>query len=246
MFNVFIIPDVQKNNSFHFIRLVCCFFVIYEHAVFLSQVNYFTIGLSVLAVKVFFILSGFWVTISLLRSKNIKEYAIKRCKKILPSYVTVVLGFSIILCVFSSLSAKEYFTNVGFWKYLAANLSTLNFLQPSLPGVFEGLPLNGAVNGALWTIKIEIAFYVCLPFFLFILNRYLKKTKIILVGLYVLSVAYSIVCHFLVDNVDNNLVFSHLQNQFPAFVTYFVCGMYFVFYWEQILKMVYNKVRNLI
>ena len=138
---------------------------------FLSSFSLPVFEISSICVKVFFILSGFWVTVSLLRSVSIKEYAFKRCKKILPPYWTVVIAEALLLCVFSRFSARNYFTDAGFWKYLVANLSTLNFLHPSLPGLFEGLPLNGAVNGALWTIKIELAFYVCLPFVLWLLNN---------------------------------------------------------------------------
>ena len=171
MFENIKVPTVPKDNAFHFIRLVCCFIVIYEHSVGLSASSIPTPRLASTAVAVFFILSGFWVTLSILRSESVKEYAVKRIKKILPPYFTVVIGFAILLCVFSTLSPKEYFSNAGFWKYLAANLTTLNFLHTSLPGLFEGLPLNGAVNGALWTIKVEIAFYVVLPFLLCLINK---------------------------------------------------------------------------
>lgn len=177
MFKTISVPSVQKENAFHAIRILCCLIVMYEHAVFLSEVKLPVLQLSSIAVKVFFILSGFWVTVSLLRSASIKEYAFKRCKKILPPYWTVVIAEALLLCVFSRLSARNYFTDAGFWKYLAANLSTLNFLHPSLPGLFEGLPLNGAVNGALWTIKIELAFYVCLPPVMWLLNKLSKNAR---------------------------------------------------------------------
>ena len=171
------IPKIPKKNNFTLIRMVCCFVVIYEHSIYLSGIDFLILNIREFAVKVFFILSGFWVTISLLRSESIKEYAVKRCKKILPPYWTVVIVGALLLCAFTTLSAKEYFTDAGFWKYLFANIFSLNFLHPSLPGVFEGLPLNGAVNGALWTIKIELAFYVCLPFVMWLLNMLSKNAR---------------------------------------------------------------------
>lgn len=171
MYNNLIRPNVSKQNSFHFIRLVCCLIVIYEHSVGLSGGGYLNLQLASTAVATFFILSGFWVAISLLHSESIKEYTIKRIKKIFPPYITVVIVFALLLSVFSTLSPKDYFLNAGFWKYLLANLSTLNFLQTSLPGVFEGLPLKGAVNGALWTIKVELAFYLVLPILMLVINK---------------------------------------------------------------------------
>lgn len=225
------IPSIPKNNSFHLIRLVCCLFVIYEHSVLLSQVDYISMGFSGLAVKVFFILSGFWVTISLLRVNTIKDYVLKRCKKIIPPYFTVVILSVIILSFFSSLSKKEYFSSIEVWQYLLANLSALNFLHPNLPGVFENLPDNGVVNGALWTIKIEIAFYICLPFFLHIMDKCKNKQAFVLLIFYIISVLYSIAIYFITPMKGS---FAKLEHQFPAFITYFICGMVFVFYYDKL------------
>jgi len=227
--------NISKNNSFHFIRLLCCLIVIYEHSVGLSESSYFNLQLASTAVATFFILSGFWVTISLFRSESVKEYAVKRIKKIIPPYFTVVIAFAILLCAFSTLSRKDYFSNAGFWKYLVANLTTLNFLHTSLPGVFEGLPLNGAVNGALWTIKVEIAFYIVLPFILLMIDKFAKNHSklIVLIALYLLSGLYSVFCHF-VSSLKPAL--SPLENQFPAFMGYFASGMAFAIFWDYFQK----------
>lgn len=172
----FISPvKLPEENSFNFLRLVCCLIVIYEHCVVLSGVNFPCCDLRGIAVKVFFILSGFWVTQSFLKSESIKEYSIKRFKKILPQYWLVVLVCAVGLSAFSVLSLREYFCNGSFYKYLAANILTLNFIQPNLPGVFEGLALNGSVNGSLWTIKIEIGFYILLPFIVFAVKSLREK-----------------------------------------------------------------------
>ena len=78
------IPEIKKDNCFNAIRLFCCLIVIFEHAVVLTNPNIKLIGggFRDLAVDVFFILSGFWITISLFRSNSVKEYVVKRIKKI--------------------------------------------------------------------------------------------------------------------------------------------------------------------
>lgn len=231
MYN-FSIPNVSKQNCFHAIRLLCCLIVIYEHSVGLSASSLPTLRLASIAVAVFFMLSGYWVTISLLRSESIKEYAIKRCKKILPPYFIVVIFSAIVLCIFSNISVKEYFINSGFWKYLVANLSTLNFLYPTLPGVFNGLPWNGAVNGALWTIKIEVAFYIFLPVFISFINKHKSLKMVSIIVIYLFSVSYNFLCHFLITIKQFFLSF---ENQFPAFLTYFVCGISFALFWDKLI-----------
>ena len=154
-----VLPKIQKENGFTAIRLISAFIVVYEHFIILTEINLPILGVRGIAVNVFFILSGFWVTRSLYTSKSILEFYKKRIKKIFPAYLTVVFAAAIILVFMSTLTARQYFTDSGFWKYLAANISTLNFIHPSLPGVFNGEP----VNGSLWTIKVELGFYIILP-----------------------------------------------------------------------------------
>lgn len=158
------LPAVPRENAFGFVRLVCCLVVMYEHCVVLGGVRLPCLNLRGIAVDVFFILSGFWVTISFLQSGSVKEYALKRVRRIFPQYALVVSACAVLLFSFSRLPLREYVSSAGLWKYLAANFCTLNFLHPNLPGVFEGLPLGGSVNGSLWTIKVEIGFYILLPF----------------------------------------------------------------------------------
>lgn len=227
---------VPEENSFNFLRLVCCLIVIYEHCVVLSGADFPCYDLRGIAVKVFFILSGFWVTQSFLKSDSIKEYSIKRFKKILPQYWMVVLVCAVGLSAFSVLPLREYFCNSVFYKYLAANILTLNFIQPNLPGVFEGLALNGSVNGSLWTIKIEIGFYILLPFIVFAVKSLREKFNgggyecIVLAALYLLSVLYEVFMPFVTEKTS---LPSSLDNQLPAFISYFAGGMIFAFYGEK-------------
>ncbi len=88
------IPMLPKRNNFNFIRLFCCFLVISMHILDLSgTVSVFRpVFDGHIAVCVFFILSGFWITKSFLSSKNVKEYFIKRSLRILPLYYISVGG----------------------------------------------------------------------------------------------------------------------------------------------------------
>ncbi len=226
-----------KDNSFNFLRLVCCLIVIYEHCVVLSGVNLPCYDLRGIAVNVFFILSGFWVTLSFFKSNSVKKYATKRAKKILPQYWLVVVVCAVVLSAFSVLPLREYFCNASFYKYLVANILTLNFIHPNLPGVFEGLALNGSVNGSLWTIKIEIGFYILLPFIVFVVKNLREKINgggyecIVFVALYLLSVLYEVFMPFVTEKTS---LPSALNNQLPAFISYFVSGMIFAFYGEKL------------
>ena len=222
----------EKDNCFTAIRLFCSLIIVYEHCVVLAKLSYVNIDISAFAVPIFFILSGFWVSISFLRSESILSYFIKRVRKIFPFYITVVLCSAIFLSFVSKLSLEDYFKSKELYKYILSNLITLNFLQPSLPGTFEGIG-NGAVNGSLWTIKIEICFYLLLPIIMYICSR-LKKVgrNIFLICLYILSILYEPI------GVKLNIP-TVLLHQIPAYLCYFICGILLVFNWEFFNKYIY-------
>ncbi len=123
---------------------------------------------SEIAVKAFFVVSGLLVFMSYDRTRNLARYFEKRARRIYPAYFTVVTGSALLLFVLSFASPGEY--AMGATNYLAANLAFLNFLSPTLPGVFENNPMR-AVNGALWTLKIEVMFYVTVPVLAWLFER---------------------------------------------------------------------------
>lgn len=158
---------MNEKNNFDIVRFSLAFIVMLVHAAevtrsadirFLSQ--YLN---SDFAVRGFFAISGFLIAKSYLRSKSLTSYFIKRAQRILPAYIfVIVLCFVIGMCL-TTLPLMDFLKNKETIKYLIANFSFLNFIQPSLPGVFTSNP-NQPMDGSLWTIKAELTLYVLLPF----------------------------------------------------------------------------------
>jgi len=154
-----------RENNFDGLRLLLALMVVFFHIGVLTRHPSLAWmrGISAtFAVQAFFVVSGFLVTMSYENTSSLASYSKRRAVRIVPAYICVVLGASVALVLLSDLSMAEYFGSSGFWKYLAANLTLVNFLAPTLPGVFSGNP-ETVVNGSLWTIKIEAAFYLCVP-----------------------------------------------------------------------------------
>ncbi|MEO0607969.1 MAG: acyltransferase [Pseudomonadota bacterium] len=160
-------------NRFDLIRLSLAGIVLVYHAFALSAVDPFApiehnlALMSELAIQGFFIVSGALVYGSYERSRDVMDYAGKRIRRLYPAYLVVILVPTLI-AVLGAITLPEAWGQV--FRYLAANLVFLNFLEPSLPGLFEA-NRTGAVNGALWTLKIEVMFYLAVPVLAAVLSR---------------------------------------------------------------------------
>ena len=156
----------RSENCFDEVRLILAFIVLVAHTSVLATAEplawfakYFD---SDFAVKSFFAISGYLVTKSYLSSDNFFQYLEKRVRRIYPAYILAILFCVAVGFCTTNLNTIDFVSHPGLIKYLVANLAFLNFLQPNLPGA---LPYNEipALNGSLWTIKIEMMLYFCVP-----------------------------------------------------------------------------------
>ena len=211
---------MKHGNNFDFLRLFFSFLVVIGHTIILSEQpelqNNFFAAMPNYSVFCFFIISGYLIFSSFERLANIKQYAFDRAKRILPAYFFVVIFFAFFLFFFSPLSAADYFS-ANWFKYLGANLVFLNFLQPCIDSLFTNQFIC-AVNGSLWTIKVEIMFYLFIPFLAFAIRKMrLSHKNVILISLYILSTIYF---YFM-----SKYNYSVLAKQFPGCLNYFVVGI---------------------
>ena len=209
----------MAENRFDFIRLFLAASVFLYHAVALGGDTPFgqlEVRLGVLAevaIQGFFIVSGLLVAGSLDRSSTLADYTGKRIRRLYPAYAVVILVPAAISCVLTQDLS-------GVLSYLGANLTFLNFLSPDLPGLFEGNRFT-AVNGALWTLKIEVMFYVALPAILFVLRR---LGALWWVGIALLYAGGEIWAEFVPRLVGGGLGIE-LSRQLPGQMAYFAMGI---------------------
>jgi peptidoglycan/LPS O-acetylase OafA/YrhL len=191
------------------------------------------------AVRSFFVISGMLIYQSYSRSSSISSYFEKRVRRIYPAYFTTIVIAALALSFLSSLPPSVYFGS-GFWKYLGANLVFLNFLAPSLPGVFTANNLN-AVDGALWTLKIEVVFYISVPLFHYLCNRFGTKITVGTIfvlssiwkyGFYWLGVLHSASSTYAGDAPRN--IYEKLDVQFPSQLVYFLSGVLLLLYFDKL------------
>jgi peptidoglycan/LPS O-acetylase OafA/YrhL len=116
-------------------------------------------GLGKLAVSIFFVISGFLITQSFDRKKEVFSYAKSRILRIFPAVIFLIFVTVFIFGpIVSYLPVLEYFKNPLTYDYMKTV-----FLYPiryALPGVFEHNIYPYSVNGSLWTLYIEFTFYI--------------------------------------------------------------------------------------
>ena len=171
--------EVKKDNCFDFLRYLFAYLLIVSHFCVLTGHTEGVFLAGDICVKAFFFMSGFLVTYSFIRREgDWKSYAVRRFVRIVPAYAFTVLCCIIAGCCVTSLSVSEYITSPHTLKYAFCNLLMLNWLEPSLPGVFESNGMS-AVNGSLWGMKFETLFYVCIPVLILIVGRIGKKSVLL-------------------------------------------------------------------
>ena len=211
---------MRHHNNFDFLRVLFSFLVMIGHSMILSGSQDFRIeffaAMPNYSVFAFFVISGFLIYASLDKLRDSRKYFINRAKRILPAYVSVVVFFAFFLYFLSGADISEYFS-ATWLRYLSVNLIFLNFLQPCIPYVFTENYIC-AVNGSLWTIKVEIMFYLFIPLLFFLMRKMnLVKKNLVLILIYILSIIYF--------STLSSLGKYELAKQLPGCLSYFVSGI---------------------
>ena len=183
-----------------------------------------------LGVAIFFCISGYLITQSLLRSRGYGSYFVKRGLRILPALIVDLLISAFIWGpLFTTLTITEYFSNRLTYRYLL-NFSLYN-ISYTLPGVFTDNIYPNVVNGSLWTLPLEVICYVgiVLLHFCFVLrNR----------SAYALFYLFSLAFGFIILNsryynaniLNTGVIFQFLFNN----AAYFGAGALILLYRDKI------------
>ncbi len=209
----------HAGNNFNLLRLVFALFVVVYHVAVLSAVPEWvhlesTLSLfAEIGVQGFFVLSGYLVYASLERSESLGLYAEKRIRRLYPAYAAVI-----VVCTSASIMiVHEARASLGaVAEYLGWNLIFANFMAPEIPGVFADNPVH-ETNGALWTLKIEVMFYLLLPILAWLLRVFGVARWLLIALIYVGAEAWRMLL------ADHGQV--EWSRQLPGQMSFFITGM---------------------
>lgn len=121
-------------------------------------------------VPIFFAISGFLISASYERNPNLRQYAWNRALRIYPA-LWLCLFISVLLAIF--LGDVEFPVKQGV-PWLIAQLSFAQFYNPDF---LRGFGV-GTLNGSLWTISVELQFYLAVPVIYWLIGREKKDIKL--------------------------------------------------------------------
>ena len=165
------------------------FCVAFEH-IFYFQSGYpdspFELGhtsLGYFAVNGFFIISGYLITGSAVRSGTLANFMRSRLLRIMPALIVIsfILGL-ILVPLLGELDLKTYFSTGAVWLSM---LGLITFIEsaPEWPGlIMAGNPFAGDLTGPIWTLRYEALAYVGTGLLL-LLGLHKKKLITILAAL---------------------------------------------------------------
>ena len=201
-----------KVNNFDILRLIAATEVIVDH--YFQHLNIplndFQLRLLYLfpGVPVFFVISGYLISASYQRNNNLIRYFKNRTFRIFPGLWGCILVTIVVISV----------TGVSF-----INKQALFWFPAQLIGVIytPGFLSNygfGSYNGSLWTIPIELQFYILLTLCFAIIPS--KKTNYWLTGLLIVFImvnAFYQISHF--KSLIAKLIDYSFAPQFYLFIT---------------------------
>ncbi len=229
----------RTNNNMDAIRYVLAFSVIVAHFNELTGSDIVWPVTSGFGVSGFFAMSGFLIYPEYARCSSAREFVLRRVLRIMPPYLTVVLVFAVGLCLVSALGPVEYFASGHWWRYLAANLSFMNFIEPTLPGVFEGgRYVSGAVNGSLWTMKVEWCLYLSVIVVAALVGRLRRRDggrDVMFLLIIIFSIIYRYIFLWLFAETGRE-IYQILGRQLFAQLAFFYVGAMAYYHLDKLLR----------
>lgn len=160
-----------RPNNFDLIRLLAATQVLASHAIWHLNLN-IPSSINILlgkfpGVPIFFVISGFLISASWEKNPNIKTYIRNRILRIYPA---------LWICLLVSICMAVVFGGVNFLRLQAIPwfLSQISFVQFFNPEFLRNYGV-GTLNGSLWTIPVELQFYIILPLLYYIFSLYKPK-----------------------------------------------------------------------
>ncbi|NIJ63629.1 peptidoglycan/LPS O-acetylase OafA/YrhL [Sphingomonas leidyi] len=158
------------SNNFNLIRLCAAAQVLIVHGLNHHEITGWGADVfkAIPGVPVFFFISGFLISASYLRTRErgLGEFFRNRILRIYPALIVCVL-FATAMVAATGYLATQSISPARFVGWVLGQMSFLQFYNPDFMRGFG----VGVLNGALWTITVELQFYLLTPPLMWLISR---------------------------------------------------------------------------
>ncbi|MDB5272158.1 MAG: hypothetical protein JWO58_525 [Chitinophagaceae bacterium] len=234
---------LSKKNNFDLIRLFAAVQVLIIHAsehlqlehsgaaaIFIRLLSFFP------GVPVFFTISGFLIMWSYERNRDkLLSFYTNRLLRIYPAlWVCLIVTIVVLLTCHTITVSQLFHGEILIWV-----ITQISFLQFYTPDALRSFGV-GTPNGSLWTISLELQFYLVVPI-LYILTqrgRHVFMQYVTIVGI----IAISVLTYCYAKRLPDDGIPSKLMGVFLLPYLYnFMFGIVLYIYWSQLEKMILGK-----
>ena len=145
-------------------------------------------------IPIFFVISGYLISLSWERSGSARTYATNRCLRIFPGLWVCLIVTILVMLASGYLSSVVFsvqdFIRWIFWQSTVGQVYTI--------GMFNDFG-TGIPNGTLWSIPVEMQFYVFLPLLYLVLPR---NRRAFLISVAVLAIVTAIMSEWIIQTID--------------------------------------------
>lgn len=182
------VPTNAAKNSFNAIRLLAALQVAYVHTIAwlkLSPTWGYEWIVQFPGVPVFFAVSGYLVFDSLLRLRSLERFAIHRAARIYPALAVNIVILEAALYFMGQIELTRSLSGVWACLFLLGYILTASYNIASLwvgsgggtvsfDGFFQIYP-----SGVLWTLTVELTFYIAVPIAALMKERVARSVLIV-------------------------------------------------------------------
>jgi len=214
-----------RVNNFDLLRLLAALQVAVVHGIgILKPTGYFAhllaAGLNRFpGVPIFFVISGVLISKSYEHSDSLRDYLRNRCLRIFPGlWVCLVVSVAVILAL--GVGSFGRITTRGWLLWWAGQMSIFQGFKPAFLG-----SLSTGLNGSLWTIPIELEFYIVLPALYGILRLHTRLGNMRLLSIALASLALQLLILSGHPSVGQARAYSLLQVTLAPYLWMFLAGV---------------------
>lgn len=238
----------MRTNNADCLRFILALMVIFSHAYPLAtgdnshepfyRFTHNTETFGGVAVEGFFVLSGFLIAGSWLRSPKLSTFLAKRCLRIWPGLIVAVLFCYFVAPIVSDEGMKFWFSHRALVSTFQSAVFAESFSGDSL---LSHCPFPKCISGSIWTIKYEFLCYLGVA--LLGLTGLIRRKWFILLMAMAFNVAYAIATyrgsnlHWPKPGTEMNIVLGLLLGRpavWPMFGCWYLLGVVAFVFRDQI------------